>query len=86
MSGEPSKIMIDPASVSSSFFIKFSYIFIVINYLRLKKNKIISLKAELLNKQNAYRLKKLSNCKPELEGEYEVQKVNLYWFINSEIS
>lgn len=40
MSGEPSKIMIDPASVSSPFFIKFSTLFTVINCFHVNKKKL----------------------------------------------
>ena len=77
MSGEPSKIVIDPASVS--ILIVLILIFRSLFSITFKKfyfnMQIISLKADLLRKQNEFRLKKLSNLKPEIENEYEIQKV-----------
>ncbi len=74
MSGEPSKIVIDPASVSVLILI-FRSLFSITFKMFYFNMQIISLKADLLRKQNEFRLKKLSNLKPEIENEYEIQKV-----------
>ena len=72
---QPTKLSIDPSTVSVLIYIhiKKSETLIIILF------KIINLKAELLKKQEEFRLKKLgSSSSTSNENEYEAHKVYIF--------
>ena len=72
---EPKKLTIDLTSVWNKSFknVIFCYTFFFI--CKIKNFKLVNLKAELLRKQDEFRLKKLSTPQNLNEKEYESHKV-----------